>query len=60
MQEMLNGIKKQQLFSFDEYQTMLNLQCGVVPGEPGENAPKAADRNSMYIIELHGMEIQGS
>ncbi|KAJ6509353.1 exocyst complex component sec8 [Mycena vitilis] len=55
-QEMLDGIRKKQIFTFDEYQLMLNLQCKVVPGEDG---PKAADRNfSMYVIDLHGLEME--
>lgn len=53
---MLDGIRKKQSFTFDEYQTMLNLQCKVL-GE-GEGGPQPADRNySMYVIELHGLEI---
>ncbi|KAJ7293405.1 exocyst complex component sec8 [Mycena rebaudengoi] len=31
--DMLDGIRKKQWFTFDEYQTMLNLICKVVPGE---------------------------
>jgi len=55
-QEMLDGIRKKQIFTFDEYQTMLNLQCKVAPGEDG---PKTADRNfSMYVIDLHGLEME--
>jgi exocyst complex component 4 len=53
---MLDGIRKKQIFTFDEYQTMLNLQCKVAPGEDG---PKTADRNfSMYVIDLHGLEME--
>ncbi|TFK30822.1 Sec8 exocyst complex component-specific domain-containing protein [Coprinopsis marcescibilis] len=61
-QEMLNGIRKQQTFSFEEYQSMLNLQCGAVPGEASNgNGAKAVDRNySVYVIELHGLEINGT
>ncbi|KAJ6627103.1 Sec8 exocyst complex component-specific domain-containing protein [Mycena sp. CBHHK59/15] len=55
--DMLDGIRKKQWFSFDEYQIMLNLQCKVVPGEG--DAPKATDRNySMYVIDLHGLEME--
>jgi exocyst complex component 4 len=58
---MLNGIRKQQQFSFEEYQTMLNLQCGVPPGDNGSNPTRVSDRNySMYVIELHGLELEGS
>jgi len=55
-QDMLDGIRKKQWFTFDEYQTMLNLQCGV---EGDGEGPKAADRNySMYVIDLHGLEME--
>ncbi|KAF8213248.1 exocyst complex component sec8 [Mycena galopus ATCC 62051] len=55
-QEMLDGIRKKQTFTFDEYQTMLNLQCKVAEGEDG---PRATDRNfSMYVIDLHGLEME--
>lgn len=58
---MLNGVRKSQSFSFDEYQTMLNLQCGVNPGESEAGAAKATDRNySMYVIDLHGLELESS
>ncbi|CAK5280151.1 unnamed protein product [Mycena citricolor] len=57
-QEMLDGIRKKQEFSFDEYQLMLNLQCGVYEDGNGEGA-KAADRSySMYLIDLHGLEME--
>ncbi|KAF7339621.1 Sec8 exocyst complex component specific domain-containing protein [Mycena sanguinolenta] len=52
-QDMLDSIRQRQIFTFDEYQTMLNLQCKVA----GEDGPK--DRNfSMYVIELHGLEME--
>ncbi|KAJ6574932.1 Sec8 exocyst complex component-specific domain-containing protein [Mycena capillaripes] len=55
-QDMLDGIRKKQIFTFDEYQMMLNLQCKVVAGDDG---PKAGDRNfSMYVIDLHGLEME--
>ncbi|KAJ7102110.1 exocyst complex component sec8 [Mycena belliarum] len=55
-QEMLDGIRKKQSFTFDEYQTMLNLQCKI--GSDGD-AAKAVDRNySMYVIDLHGLEME--
>jgi exocyst complex component 4 len=55
---MLAGIRKQQEFTFDEYHVMLNFQCGLDP--MGENKdPK--DRNfSMYMIDLHGLELADS
>jgi exocyst complex component 4 len=53
---MLEGIRQKQVFSFDEYQTMLNLQCGV---SQTEGAAQATDRNySMYVIDLHGLELE--
>lgn len=60
---MLNSIKQQQEFSFDDYQIMLALQCGVVdlnPSDPRHSlATQATDRNySMYVIDLHGLEIE--
>ncbi|KAJ7071200.1 exocyst complex component sec8 [Mycena amicta] len=58
-QEMLDGIRRKQDFTFDEYQVMLNLQCGVVDGN--SDGAKAADRNfSMYVIDLHGLEMEAS
>ena len=54
-QEMLDGIRQNQSFSFDEYQAMLNLQCGV----DDSGTQKAVDRNfSVYVIELHGLELE--
>ncbi|KAF5384828.1 hypothetical protein D9615_001370 [Tricholomella constricta] len=59
--DMLDGVRKKPSFVFDEYQTMLNLQCGVNPAEGEERAAKATDRNySMYMIELHGLELESS
>lgn len=63
-QEMLNGIRKRQIFSFDDYQLMLSFQCGVDPSTTtnGSNrTSKATDRNySMYVIDLHGLELEDS
>ncbi|KAF8913032.1 exocyst complex component sec8 [Gymnopilus junonius] len=57
-QEMLDGIRQRQEFTFDEYQVMLNLQCGV---DPANSEVKPTDRNySMYVIDLHGMEMDKS
>jgi len=61
LQEMLEGIQKEQAFSFDEYQTMLALQCGVDPNSSDPRTSQATNRNySMYVIELHGLDIEGS
>ncbi|KAJ4485935.1 Sec8 exocyst complex component-specific domain-containing protein [Lentinula aciculospora] len=57
-----NGIKQHQEYSFDDYQTMLALQCGVDPNpsDPRQSmATQATNRNySMYVIDLHGLEIE--
>ncbi|KAL0071792.1 exocyst subunit [Marasmius tenuissimus] len=58
-QEMIEGIRREQAFTFDEYQVMLALQCGIDPNRAGDRASQATDRNySMYMIDLHGMEIE--
>lgn len=60
-QEMLDGIRQRQSFSFDEYQTMLNFQCGVDPSEGEAGTANATDRKySLYMIDLHGLEIHDS
>ncbi|KAF8632974.1 hypothetical protein AX15_001571 [Amanita polypyramis BW_CC] len=57
-QRMLDGIRQKQHFNFDEYQVMLNLQCGVDSTSEG-GAQRAMDRNySMYVIDLHGLEME--
>ena len=56
---MLDSIREKTVFSFDEYQTMLNLQCGVNQTEGDAGVVKATDRNySMYVIDLHGLELE--
>jgi exocyst complex component 4 len=56
---MLDSIRQKQLFSFDEYKTMLDLQCGVT--QAVSRAGQANDRNySMYVIDLHGLELESS
>lgn len=60
-QEMLDGIRERQSFSFDEYQTMLKLQCGVDPARGKDGDVKAADHNyGLYVIDLHGLEMDRS
>lgn len=57
---MLNGAREKHFFTFDEYQTMLSLQCGVDPSDAA-TASKAIDRNySSYVVELHGIEMDKS
>ena len=59
-QEMLNGAREKHFFNFDEYQTMLNFQCGVDPSD-ATTAGKAIDRDySSYVVELHGLEMDKS
>lgn len=55
---MLDSIRQKQQFNFDEYKTMLNLQCGVNQLEGSDaGVAQATDRNyGMYVIELHGLE----
>jgi exocyst complex component 4 len=58
---MLEGIRAKQEFSFDEYQTMLMLQCGINPAEGDAGIGTATDRNySVYVIDLHGLELETS
>ncbi|KAF4573092.1 hypothetical protein EYR36_007602 [Pleurotus pulmonarius] len=57
-QDMLESIRQKAVFTFEEYQTMLNLQCGVVTADGEAGIARALDRNyGMYMIELHGLEI---
>jgi len=60
---MLESIKrKEHAFTFEEYQMMLRLQCGVQDTEtPRGRQTMAMDRNySMYVIDLHGLELESS
>ena len=60
IQEMLDAVRKKQEFTFDEYKAILDLQCGVELSRTGGVA-QAADRNyNMYLIELHGLELENS
>ena len=61
LQGLLDSIRTNKMFSFDEYKVILNLQCGVDKSF-GDSAPsKAADRNyGMYSIELHGLELESA
>jgi exocyst complex component 4 len=59
--DMLDSIREKQLFSFDEYKTVLDLQCGVNPRQGEAGPAQATDRNySMYVIDLHGLELESS
>ncbi|KAI0801047.1 Sec8 exocyst complex component-specific domain-containing protein [Fomes fomentarius] len=58
--EMLDSVRRKQEFTFDEYKAILDLQCGVELSRTGGVA-QAADRNyNMYLIELHGLELENS
>lgn len=54
-QRMLESIRQRPVFTFDEYETMLKFQCGL------DSTDGKADRNfSMFVIELHGLELERS
>lgn len=58
---MLDQTRKKQIFTFDEYKTMLSFQCGVNPAEGDAGIAKATDRKyNMYVIELHGLVMDDS
>ncbi len=52
MQEMLDRVRQKQTFKFEDYKTMLNLQCNTEQGEP-------VDRNySMYLLDLQCLDME--
>ncbi|KAI0361385.1 hypothetical protein OH77DRAFT_1417634 [Trametes cingulata] len=58
--DMLDTVRQKQEFTFDEYKAILDLQCGVQPS-PTNGMAQATDRNyNMYLIELHGLELENS
>jgi exocyst complex component 4 len=58
---LLDTCRQKQEFTFDEYKTILDLQCGVDPTKGSKAGNQASDRNySMYVIELHGLELENS
>jgi hypothetical protein len=58
-QDVLASIHKQRSFTFDQYEVMLNLQCGVDQSQKDRSGAQAEDKNySMYIIDLHGLEVE--
>ncbi|KAG1908278.1 Sec8 exocyst complex component-specific domain-containing protein [Suillus fuscotomentosus] len=60
-QGLLDSIRQHQNFTFDEYKTMLNLQCGVDQSIGEAGAAKAVDHNySRYLVDLHGLELESS
>lgn len=55
---MLSLIKQKPLFSFEEYRSMLNFQCGVDQALGDKGASQATDKDyNMYLIELHALAI---
>ena len=59
LQALLDTVKKTKKFKFEEYQAMLNLQCGVDQTKGQAGISQASDRNyNSYIIELHGLELE--
>ncbi|TCD59885.1 hypothetical protein EIP91_011260 [Steccherinum ochraceum] len=60
-QDLLDTIRQKQEFTFEEYKTIIDLQCGVDPAQGESAAAQATDRNyNMYLIELHGLELENS
>jgi len=60
-QALLDNVRKERAFSFEEYKAMLNLQCGVDQSivQSGGVAQAADKKYGSYVIELHGMELDG-
>ncbi|KIY62642.1 exocyst complex component sec8 [Cylindrobasidium torrendii FP15055 ss-10] len=57
-QAMLASVRKKQEFAFDDYLTMLRLQCGVELSPDNKRASAMGNRDySMYVIDLHGLEM---
>ena len=52
---MLEKVQEKSMFSFEEYRSMLNLQCGV-DQNLGDRAAGDADYN-IYLMELHALAI---
>lgn len=61
MQGLLDSVRTNKMFSFDEYKVILNLQCGVDQSLGDTAASRATDRNyGIYSIELHGLELENA
>lgn len=59
VKDMLDGVRKKALFTYDEYQAMLDLQCDVKQADGETGATKTRDHKySMYMIELQGLELE--
>lgn len=59
LQALLENVRQEKRFAFEEYQAMLNLQCGVdqAPGQAGPAQTNDRDY-AMYIIELQALELE--
>lgn len=60
-QGLLDSVRTKNVFSFDEYKVMLDLQCGVDQSLGDAAGAKATDPNhGLFTIELHGLELENS
>lgn len=56
MQKLLDNIKQERIYTFDEYRALIGLQCGV--GRDVTGISSGDKQYSMYVIELHGIELE--
>jgi exocyst complex component 4 len=55
VKDVLETVRRKQIFSFDEYRSILKLQCGV---DQTEGDAQAKDKTySTYAIDLHRLEL---
>jgi exocyst complex component 4 len=55
MKDILESVRRKQIFSFDEYRSILKLQCGVDQTAGDE---QALDKTyGTYAIDLHRLEL---
>ncbi|KIJ21922.1 hypothetical protein PAXINDRAFT_124220 [Paxillus involutus ATCC 200175] len=60
-QGLLDSVRADKIFAFDEYKVILSLQCGLDQSLSDSTVAKATNRNyGMYSIELHGLELEGA
>ncbi|KIJ46391.1 hypothetical protein M422DRAFT_66747 [Sphaerobolus stellatus SS14] len=56
--DMLKGIRQKPQFTFEEYRSMLNFQCGVDHSLGDAGAREAKDKEySSYLIQLHELAV---
>lgn len=56
---MIDSIRRERRYRFEDYQAMLNLQCGVDQTQGQAGIAQASDRRyNEYAIELHGLELE--